>query len=277
MSLAPNTKFMNVNSSRKAQITDLASRSAKLLEAGWAALELQERRQITQNRLCAYLGISPGTFINWTSRGTNLNQIDAILRLLERLPDSSRSALLSGFLRSFPIIESPEIAHEPTAASRLRALLSGRKGLTFIQGGGTDAARVFLFAALGHSLLQTSSHVAAIKGIDVHLPDWFVPVPGLAYLGSSANRAKLLGDIKKMWPKPNHTPWLMLNGVWSLVPGRHEEILSWCNQHHVVIADETSYEPAVLKKLCTGIQAPINILDLGDSDHRRIRVDFRAL
>lgn len=267
---------MNTNSVFEGAPAGTSDRAAKLLEAAWSAMEANELREVSQSELCRHLGIVPGTLINWTTKATELHQIEAMMRLLERLPDGTRRGLLERFLRLHPTIESSRFAQEPGTVSRLRTLVRQSDGLTFIMGG-TDDARTFVITALGHSFQRLYNREGAISGIDVHATDWFVPVFGVAYMAFAAERSKLLDKIMGAWPRPDHAAALLLNGVWSLLPEKQKEILGWSAHHHVFVADELNCTPRQRRTIFRELKAPVRFLNVTETDQECIHLDFQTL
>lgn len=250
-------------------------RASLLLKAAWHAMEYQEFRDITQDEISRVLGVSPGTFVNWTTRTAVLNQLEAALRLLERLPESARSDLLNRVLRKHPALNSPELAHEETQVSRLRMLTQERSGLTFIQGG-SDSTRTFIFSAIGHSVHQNEPNRGVVSGLDVHRPDWFVPVMGIAYLTRWSDTASLKQAVDLAWPKQKPLPWLLLNGVWSLLSAeRHRQLVAWAHNHHIVVADDLVYPEENFGPGSRGPEISVRLLKVSAIEHGRIRVHFQ--
>lgn len=249
-------------------------RATKLLQAAWMAIESIEMRNIGQAERCRYLGIAPGTWINWTNKGTQLTQIEAMLRLLERLPDCGRNELISRFGRLYPTIESTHLNHEFATRSQLRHLLHHRHGLSFIQGA-SDSARTFVVTALGHSMKHRWPK-AAINGVDVHSTDWLVPVEGVAYLSSPNSKRELVERVTKVWPKSEDAVLVILNGVWNCLPDLQREIVSRGKRQHVIVADSTDFDPRRMPRRCQSHKPPIRLLELRDSHDGRIHIEFHA-
>jgi hypothetical protein len=219
--------------------------------------------------------LTGGTFINWTSPGAPLFQLEALLQLLERLPESEWRGLLGRFLRACPTIESPAFGHELTTVSRLRLLLREKRGMTFIQGG-SDVSRTTLFTALARSFLQMSViKKSALSGIDLHVPDWFVPVENLVYLPPLTDRNKMALGIEKGWREANEGRWRMFNGVWSLVPDHQRKLLIAAESRHVVVSDTTAFSVSQLRKIFKGARCPIRLLNLSETSPDRIQVEFQ--
>ncbi len=267
---------MKMNICSQGGPAETQDRATKLLQTIWATMQAQEMRSLSQSELCKIMGISEGTFINWTTQSTQLHQIEALLQLLERLPDSVRCGVLARFWRVRPIIESPRLAHELAAVSQLRMLWRERRGLTFISGG-SDATRTFLFTALGHSLAQMAATKTALSGIDRHLADWFVPVGRLMYVLPSLDKNTLLDQIEKAWQPANQGSCRMFNGVWLLVPQRQEELLNAAVSHHVVVADGVVPSATQLRAQLRWKKYPIRFLDLTGSEVDRIQIKFSGM
>jgi len=64
-------------------------------------LELQqvEGRRITDREIAHYLKIRPGTLSKWRNGGTKLEQVEWLLRLLERMPENRWLAEVDRVLR----------------------------------------------------------------------------------------------------------------------------------------------------------------------------------
>lgn len=268
-------KRMKQNVPSHAFSTQPPNRATKFLTAAWSAIEANELRKIPQNELCRYLGIVPSTFINWTCSDAHLHQIETLLRLLERLPTPARMAMIERFLRAHPTIESEQLAHAPATISKLRLILAKQCGLTLILGG-TEFSRSFVFTALGHSRKREAPDKAALRGIDVHVPDWFTPIEGLTYLPASTTTTTLRDQAAQAWDSIGHSSWLMLDGVWTLLPDRQKEILIRSLDSHVVIADAAHSDACTLRRIKGSKDVPIHILDVTESSEGRIHIAVRS-
>jgi transcriptional regulator with XRE-family HTH domain len=264
--------MINYSGSEEVTVGNTA-RALKFMKVGRAAMELSQGRGISQNELAEYLGISPATLVNWFSCSTRLTQVEAALRILERLPISLRNELLAKVLRVFPTIESPAFAHLPTVVSRLRSLLEQRAGLAVIRG--SDSLRTLLFTALGHSICEASPRHNSVQGIDIHTPDWFVPVPGISYVTRPVKGSQR-HDLNSIRPRQMHAGVLMLNGVVSLMPEWQGRAFSLLNTQHVIIADEVDWKKE-LQKMGAKSNAPIHILDIDETDSGRISITIRSV
>jgi hypothetical protein len=248
-----------------------ADRGAKLLQAAWSAIELQELRRISQNEISRYLGIAPSTFLNWTLGVTDAHLLEAALRLMERLPAERRHELIDRFLRAYPTIGSPELTGDPATSGRLCRLLQQRRGLTLIQGQDV-AARTFLFSALGHSFAQRKPRKSVLVGADTQAPDWFVPVTGLTYVPPGSPPEAAAQACPRARPRPGS--WVMLHGLWSALARRHKEILGWATDCHVVLAEPSLCLPSRLGRLRIRGGVPPRLLQVSWREPGRLRVDF---
>jgi hypothetical protein len=275
-SSAANTKFMKVNYNPQSSFGS-SERASKLLLALWSVVQTHEVRRISQREICRYLGISPGTWINWTTDSDLLHQVEALLQLLERIPEEVRYPVLERFMRVRPVINSSRLAHDPLAISQLLDLLVKPTGLTFIQGS-NDAARTFVFNAWAHAFSQRLSfRPNQLSGIDVHPLDWLVPVDGIHYLTTPWPGDRASAEINKTWPLVGKGQCRMFNGLWRRLPERHAEMHSWARNCHVVIADETNYSPAQLRVLTGKLKFPVRLISLSQATSDQIQLKFQLI
>jgi hypothetical protein len=158
---------------------------------------------------------------------------------MERLTEQQRHELIDNVCREYPTLRHRKLGHDFVACSHLATLLRQPSGLTFIQGG-PEHMRTFLLTALGNSAgsldLKESSPVA---GIDIHRPDYFVPVSGLIYFNNLLLSTEIEREFKRSWPdvcalKPR---LVLLNTVWSKIPAMQPAIIDAAGHAHVVVAD----------------------------------------
>src|SRR5579859_1985778 len=159
-------------------------RAQVLIRRLWTALETNEGRRVTIQELSTYMNLSDSALSDWVTGKSELYQIEAILRLCERLEHSQSANLFLQHLRTYPTLRSPDLAHDPAMIDRLRTLLSRRTGLIFIVGG-NSSQRTLLIGVLGNSYLKEGNGRRSLAGWDVHEPSWFVPLPGVLYLPHS--------------------------------------------------------------------------------------------
>jgi hypothetical protein len=186
--------------------------------------------------IATYAGQPPSTLFGWLN-GTDPYQVECVLKLLELLPDSKRNEVINRICRHLPTISGDEIGWAETQVIGLQRALHARTGVSFVQG--EENARGFLVTALGHHALRSSTAFHKVSGIDVRLPEYFVPVPGVEYLKQPSSGAVVREATDKLWSsvskKLKHL--LLLNGIWLSVPHLHSEILSMAVSNHVVISD----------------------------------------
>ena len=159
--------------------------------------------------------------------------------LLEQLSPSERCRAVDSLCRELPTFDHPRLRHNPVALTGLKGLLAQDTGLTLVTGG-TDEQRTFLLTALGHAFCRLDRQHRAAAGIDLHEPDWFVPVEGLFYLKGPADPVHADEPVRQTWPEiiRANEPLILLNGLWSAFPDLRSGILSLASRKHVVVADQ---------------------------------------
>lgn len=164
------------------------------------------------------------------------HHVIGFLSLLEHLPEAKRIALLNQYCRELPRLDHPRLAHDLVAVSNLENVLRRKSGITWIQGG-TDFHRTFVLTALGHSYTQFCGEAATVNGIDVHEPRKWVPVEGISYMTEPLRIEKARLVAAAIWPSivSGKAQLVLLNGVWSIAPQIHEEVLSMAALRHVVL------------------------------------------
>jgi hypothetical protein len=246
------------------------SRPLKLLISGWSLLQVGEHRRLDQKTVAAYCGVSETTLANWTAGATELTQLEALLKLLERLPEAGRRCIIDDLLRPYPTLDSPRLAHDPVAIQRLHALLEQRWGVSFIQAP-SDFLRSFVLNALAHSATRIASALRPVAGLDNHNEDSFVPVPGVIYLGHTADPKELQKKIRAHWPLPHAGHLVFINGIWSALP---EQLLACAEKRHVLVADDTRFDPASLRHKLGTINIAARLLTVSELPGNRIAVGF---
>jgi DNA-binding Xre family transcriptional regulator len=206
-----------------------SGRAQTLIRRLWTTLETKSGRRIGIQELSEWLNLSDSTVSDWMNGKTELNQIESLLRLCERLSNSND--LLGQHLRRFPTIDSPELVHDPAASELLRELFTKKSGVTFIVGG-NETQRTFLITAIGHSYL--SEHPGeSVAGWDVHTPSWFVPLVGV-YYSCESNWESRLSRVAGI---PNCL--IISNGLWQNKPSHREYIMKCAAKHHIIATDYT--------------------------------------
>jgi hypothetical protein len=110
--------------------------------------------------------------------------------------------------------------------------------LTFVVGS-NDADRTFVISAIGNSAPQLLFGERAC-GLDVHIPDLFVPAPGVIYFQEPKNLALVRRLIPELWSEIENSPakFILLNGVWNVAPELQDEIVACAKNRHVIVADQ---------------------------------------
>jgi hypothetical protein len=226
----------------------------------WTALETSEGRRLTNQELSTYLNISDTALSDWVGGKTELNQIEAVLKLCERLSRAGSIDLLRQNLRAFPTLNSQELAHDPATVDRIRKLLLKPFGLTFVLGG-SATQRTFLLGAIGNSYRQASPTSSCLAGWDIHAPSWFVPLPGLLYLNSEHTEPGLLRE------EAVRQHLIMSNGLWGRYASHRRHLMNLASKRHVVVADALT--ASLLREHTGSERASLHVLEIGGEIHRR--------
>lgn len=244
-----------------------SGRARVLIRRLWTALETREGRRFTNKELSEYLNISDSALSDWVTGKTDLNQVEAMLKLCERLQQPKSAELFNQHLRVFPTLASPELAHDPAIIDSLRSIFARPKGLTFIVGGNATQ-RTFLFTALGHAYLEERIGPRSLAGWDAHTASWFVPLPGLLYLAGARCDPQTL--------RVNGVPQSLLfsNGLWSRF-SQHRVHLSRCAlTQHVIVADVIDVQR--LRAEIMERETPLDLIAITGDDHR-LHLTLQAL
>jgi hypothetical protein len=273
---AANTKQMETKTaSDKQASTGIAAyhpdRVRSLMRGIKAELECLHGRRIPLDELGYYVDRSASTVFDKFEKPRQ-PQVEALLRLLERLPEATRSRLLNQVCRCFPTLDHARIAHDPAQVSHLKSLLLQPNGFSMLQGG-NDGARTFVLCALAHTCLMLEPVHAQVCGLDTHLPDWFVPVPGVNYAPNLLHPERLRAWISTQWPaiRSARGKLMLLNGVWSAAPELHDEIARLAQRCHVVVANGERPE-----KLLCWPAVPNHILRVSLEHDPSIRIVIHA-
>lgn len=255
----PNTLLMTQNGRQHGAPGEKSGRANILIRRLWTALETREGRRFTNRELSEYLNISDSALSDWITGKTDLNQVEAVLKLCERLQQPKSTELFNQHLRVFPTLASPELAHDPAIIDSLRSLLARPKGLTVIVGGNATQ-RTFLLTAVGHSYLDERGTPRSLAGWDAHAASWFVPLPGLLYLAGARCAPQAL--------RVNGLPQCLLlsNGLWSRF-SQHRVHLSRCAlTQHVIVADVLDVQR--LRAEIMEVETTLDVIVITGDDHR---------
>jgi hypothetical protein len=248
------------------KVPQRGTRVLHLMRGIKAELDRQHGGPVPFEGLAKYAGESPSTAFDRLHR-TRQQQIEGLLCLLERIPEHARHRLINQSLRCLPSLNDPKLNHDPTVVSCLRGMLQQTTGLTIIHGA-TPGIRTYFCAALGHEQRGT------VRGIDIHQPDWFVPVEGVTYVANERSHGVLSSLCLQNWNglTRNRAALYVFNGTWLTVPGITDRILELTHESHCLVADEfpASY------KLPTDTPRPVHILTLATDKDDRIKVNIQA-
>jgi len=210
----------------------------QLLDELRQRINLAEGHDLEMDRLGALLGIPRSTLSNWCGHYENL-AVQLVFSMLERLPKQEQDVFLKRRCRIHPTLEHPALAHEPTVIEHLRFLLQATSGLTVIDGR-SESARSFVLGALGHSFPRQDPRHRPVAGISCMPCGKFVAIEGVKYFRAGLSQARMRQLIDELWPLicSANTSMVLLDGVWSLAPGRHAAILTLARSRHVVLADQ---------------------------------------
>jgi hypothetical protein len=196
-----------------------------------------QKPPVTLQQLMKMLGLPLGTCHGWFTTD-DLPHVQALLCLIERIPEEDWLNVLRQFLRVYPTIQHPMLAHNPETVRMLERLLSVRLGLTLIRGG-TYEDRSFVLTALGHSFSQMDKLHRMPAGMDVHTPKTFVPVESLFYFRETVPPQRLNELIHEKWQqiRRSDSPLLLFNGIQSVAPDLTPEISRLARLRHIIATE----------------------------------------
>lgn len=210
----------------------------QLLDELRQRINLAEGHDLEMDRLGALLGVTRSTLSNWCGHYENL-AVQLVFSMLERLTKQEQDAFLKRRCRIHPTLEHPALAHEPTVIEHLQFLLQTTSGLTVIAGR-SECARSFVLGALGHSFPRQDHQHRPAAGISCMPCGKFVAIEGVTYFRAGLSQSRMRQLVEELWPLmcSANTSMILLDGVWSLAPGRHSAILALARSRHVVLADQ---------------------------------------
>jgi hypothetical protein len=234
-----------------------------------AELQVLQGREIPYEDLASYAGQATSSVFDKLQR-TEQPQVEALLGWIERLPEPTRNHLMNSACRCYPTLDSPRLNHDPAQVSRLKTLLRQANGLTVVQGG-NEGLRTFLVTALGHTCGMVEPERRHVCGVDVHEPDWFVPVDGVIYLHNLLDLSRLREYIHRAWPviAGMKSRLTILNGVWAAVQDREAEVNQLALRRHVIVADDLRFKPEDLA--CRAV-TPTHVLAVIEEKECRLRI-----
>lgn len=212
------------------------NRGATLFQNLEATLMATFGRKLTGQELATISGQSLSTMFDWIN-GSNLRQVEAIIRLLEQLPEAARAELINKVCRALPTFADPRLAWKESQVLQLEQLLQQKAGLTILEG--TEDLRNFMITTLGHTSSRLAPEHQEVAGIDVRLPSRFVPIKGVVYLNQPAQLSLVVSQVEQVL---DHILQLknrlvVLNGIWNAFPQLQDKITTSSTQRHVIISD----------------------------------------
>jgi hypothetical protein len=258
----PNTKGMNEKSSPQNPRPELKSqltRVTRLLHRAQDSVHSALGSAPTYQELEEWTGVAEGTIKYWFSnRGEPTAEF--VLQFLERIPERQRDQILASAYRVYPSLEHPRLKCDQTCISWLKTIACEQRGLVFIQGS-DDESRTFVLTALGQAFLGLTERPHQLAGLDAHKPDWFVPLPGVRYLGNLFQPVKLLQAARDHWPKvqARGARLVVLNTIGVLAADLQRQIKPLTASCPVIVAEAAPVKPAVLKRAAHG---PVHIITL---------------
>lgn len=236
-------------------------------------LAAQEARgsSLTYEELFELTGEPKSTLSRWLN-GEGQPSSEALLRLLELIPDQLHREIMDRppFRRMFPRLEHPWLAHDPAAISHMRTILSRPSGLTVIRGD-QESWVTFTITAMGHAsaILEPGR---CIVGLDIHAPDWFVPVPGVMYLENQLNPERVRKELDLFWSKvaSSRGSLVIMNGTLPLGSVSNPATRALVSHSQLVLAERV--QPKSPPEL---VPAPANIVTVSSSRTNPERLALR--
>jgi len=177
--------------------THKTHRATLLINQIEAALLESHGRRLGYKDMAAYGGLSTSALFEWLA-GSPLRQVEATIRLLEQVPETKRCDIIRKVCQILPTIQHARICWRESQTSMLANLMETRAGLVLIEG--DEEAVGFVASAIGHTSARRGPQSRCTCGIDVRIPDRFVPVQGVFYLNQPLSRVLLCEHVRNMWP-----------------------------------------------------------------------------
>jgi hypothetical protein len=258
------------------QLPGFPIRGNKLFERVGAAVGAARGYPLGNTEFARIIGKPESTTSLWFGASLQPHLV-AWLCLIEHLMPQERHRVLDELCRDLPFLAHPRLRHNPIMVGMLKNLLAQKAGLTIVNGG-SEAQRTFLLTALGHSFCRLDRLHRTPSGIDLHEPQWFVPLETVTYLRTSPEAKKTPEAIKQLWPsiRSSKNPVIVLNGVWSKVPEIGKDIISLAGQRHVIVAEQA---PPVGSELTLAGNDPVHSLVVSTSRENAswLAVEIRRL
>lgn len=248
----------------------------KLFERLGVAVAASRGYSLSNVELARLMGQAASTAHYWFNVSPGPHVVSCFC-LLEQLSRDERHRLVDALCRELPSLDNPRLAHDPVAVGAMKKLLAQPAGITLVAGN-TAHVRTFVLNALGHTYCKVDRRHCTPIGLDVHEPDWFVPIETVAYLKNLLRPIQQQELVRAVWLqiRNSKTPLVLLNGVWSLVPELRKEIVVLASQRHVIVADQPLPNPTDLTR---GAAHPVHILTVSafSENSSRIKVEVNAI
>jgi DNA-binding transcriptional regulator YiaG len=196
---------------------------------------LRGQLRVTYETMAAWSGLTTTTLHNW-SEGAPVEQVEALIQLLARVPVQARHDIFDKACPPMPSLAHPYIARDRMVVGYLDEVLRNRSGTTVVQSQ-SEYLRSFVATALAHSLAGQNPNRAVISGYDIHAANWFVPIDGVEYLNAWKQPNGLEAKLVARGFKPARMAFL--NGVYSRAPGLRAQAQRLSATTHVVISDRS--------------------------------------
>ena len=232
------------------------SRAMQLLLKCWAAIQGLEGRHLDRKSFADYCGIGETAYSNWAVGATELNQIEALLRALERIPTACRHGLFAGLLREYPSLDAPAIAHDPVAVHWLRQLAKQARGIVIVQAE-RQYQGSYVLTALAHAATRLGSSTRKLAGFDFASGGAFVPVPGVTYADPLASSQVLRELVRESFPTQRPNNIILLNHVLSRLPELQEQILASHALHQFLICEGLDFRTEEIRDLTRQKPSPV--------------------
>jgi hypothetical protein len=230
-----------------------------------AEFERDATRKLKYDEIAELTGESASTAFERMNRNQQ-PQIEGFIRLLERLPAPVRDRLIKEFFRRCPCLEDAMLGHDATQVSSLRELMNSKeRGVTLVYGANA-AARTLVVTALARA------EPGRLRGLDKHIPDWFVGAAGVCYAGTVLTPGRLQSWVTSHW-ELTRAPVVLINGLWfDLTNELRHKVATLARERHLLLADQ--FEPAVIKTL--PLTPPVHAIQVCAPTLDRIHVCVHA-
>jgi len=215
------------------------TRTAVLLRRLQSALKGRLGKSPTYTDMAEWTGVGDRTIMDWFNN-SGRPTAHFLLELLDRTSAHDRSQIINEACREWPTMESARFKCDRTMISQLKTILAQREGLTLIQGGDSAEGRTFFLSALANLFLENTERPCGVVGVDVHKPDWFVPVPGVKYLDNPIQLSRMRQAVRQAWPAliKGRLNLIILNGILSSMPKLQLHVNALARRRHIIVADK---------------------------------------